>query len=201
MSRIPLILALGAFALLGCKDAKKPHVTPKSPADPAKAVKKTPVKKVAPKEQAPTPKKRVKMVLKRTALTIEVPENATVGAAIIGGADSVTIPGFGTMVVKPRLMTDKTLDKLVPWAKGHGIQKYKKDVLKTGSDKTYTYLYAVTMGGRPYVIYHQMFQQRGKDYKCFANAKSEAAAKLFKSCCDTIGLATEPKAKTKKKGK
>lgn len=202
MRRIQLALVLSVFALTSsCKGGdKKPADTPKAKT-PAKTVTPKPTKPVKKAPATPTPKKRVTKVLTRTALTIEVPEDAKVGNAIIGGADSVAIPGFGTFVVKPRLMMDKPLEKLVPWAKGHQIQKYKKDLIKTGSGKTYTYMYAVTMGGSPYVVYHQMFQKRGKDYMCFANAKSEAAAKLFKASCDTIAVATEPGAKKGKKGK
>lgn len=195
-----LTLVLAASLLGGCKGDKNKPATP-APKEPAAATKVTPAPKVAPKPAPAAPAKLVKKVLTRTALTIEVPENATVGAAIIAGADSVTFPGHGLMVVKPRLMMDKELEKLVPWAKGHQMQKYVKDVLKTGSGKTYTYMYAVTMGGMPMVIYHQMFQQRGKDYMCFANAKTEAAAKAFKAACDTIAIATEPGAKQAKQAK
>lgn len=194
-----LTLFVAATLLGGCKGDKKaaPKATPK---EPAVATKVTPAPKATPEPTPAAPAKLVQKVLTRTALTMQAPEDATVGAAIIGGADSVTFPGHGLMVVKPRLMMDKELEKLLPWAKGHQLQKYVKDVLKTGSGKTYTYMYAVTMGGQPMVIYHQMFQQRGKDYMCFANAKTEAAAKAFKASCDTIAVATEPGAKKAKKG-
>ena len=132
-------------------------------------------------------------------MTVKVPEGTKVEAAIISGAESVVFPTYGMMIVKPRLMMDKPLEKLEPWAKGHQLQKFKKEILKTGSKTTYTYMYAVDMGGRSLVIYHQMFQMNGKDFMCFANAKSEAAAKAFKAACDTIGPAVEPGAKPAKK--
>lgn len=129
----------------------------------------------------------VTMALPKTGLKIKVPKGTKITESILPNADAVKLPGGRhTFVVRKWQHGDKTLDKVVAWAKGHQIQKHQKDVLKEGSGKLYTYIYKVTMGGRPGAVFHQYKDVGGQVIRCYANAKSAAAAQLFHRCCDSL---------------
>jgi len=189
---LSIIIAVAVAA--GCEQKKAGGGA--TAADPAA----DPAAKPAPPRKKPAPATLAARELPRTKLTIQLPAGAKVSEALVAGADQINFPGIqSAMVVKPRLVTDKELEKLVPWAKGHKIQKFGGEVLKQGSGKTYSYMYKATLGAKEQVIYHQMFQVDGKDYVCFANADDEAAAKAFKRSCDTIAGGATPPAKGAKK--
>lgn len=178
---IMTLVAVMAIAL-GCgkkkEEGKTPAKVPDKGADEARK----------PAEPArPAVVEMVQQQLPKTNLKIKVPKAAKISPAIIAGADAIKFPGVrSVMVVKKRLLTDKTLEKLVPWAKGHQIMKYQGDVLKEGNGKTYTYIYKAQLGGMTKAVFTKMFQIGGKDYVCFSNADNVAAAQAMKKSCDTI---------------
>lgn len=129
----------------------------------------------------------VTMALPKTQLKIKVPKGTKISESILPNADAVKLPGNRhTFVVRKWQAGDKTLDKVIPWAKGHQIQKHQGDVVKKGSGKLYTYIYKVTMGGRPGAVFHQYKDVGGQVFRCYANAKSAAAAQLFHRCCNSL---------------
>lgn len=169
------LVVIALFAVSACdkKEEAKPEET-------------KPVETAKPAPAAPA-EKTVEVQLPKTGLKITLPESAKVEEGIIAGSDLIKFKGVRAgMVVKPRLITDKELSKLEPWAKGHQIQKFQNEVMKEGSGKTYTYMYNVDMSGMKQCVYHQMFQVEDKDYMCFSNADSPGAAKAMKQACDTI---------------
>jgi hypothetical protein len=180
---IMALVAVMAVAL-GCgkkkEEEKTPAKVPDKGADEAR-------KPGEPARPTPPPVQLVEKQLPKTKLKIKVPATAKISPAIIAGADAIKFPGVrASMVVKKRLLTDKTLEKLVPWAKGHQIMKYQGDVLKEGKGKTYTYIYKAQLGGMTKAVFTKMFQIGGKDYVCFSNADNVAAAQTMKKSCDTI---------------
>jgi len=129
----------------------------------------------------------VTVALPKTKLKIKVPKGTKVTDSILANADAVKLPGGRhTFVVRKWQHGDKTLDKVTAWAKGHQLQKHQGDVLKEGSGKIYTYIYKVNMGGRPGAVFHQYKDVGGQVFRCYANAKSPASAKLFHRCCDSL---------------
>lgn len=129
----------------------------------------------------------VSIRLPKTGLTISVPTTARVAASIIHGADRVKFREYpAALVVKPRLLVDKTLEKLEKWAKGHRTRKYVGPVLRNGTGKTYSLIYKVEIGERHLAVYQQMFRIGDKYYLCAAKAGSIEAAWAFKRSCDTI---------------
>lgn len=129
----------------------------------------------------------VTVSLPKTKLKIKVPKGTKITDSILANTDAVKLPGGRhTFVVRKWQHGDKTLEKTITWAKGHQLQKHQGDVLKKGAGKIYTYIYKVNMGGRPGAVFHQYRDVGGQVYRCYANAKTAAAAKLFHRCCDSL---------------
>ncbi len=135
----------------------------------------------------PRPMVWVTMSLPKNKLKIKVPKGTKITDSILANADAVKLPGGRhTFVVRKWQGGDKTLAKTIAWAKGHGIQKYKGDVVKKGAGKLYTYIYKVNTGGRPGAVFHQYKDVSGQVFRCYANAKSAASAKLFHRACSSL---------------
>lgn len=129
----------------------------------------------------------VTVALPKTKLKIKVPKGTKISESILPNTDAVKLPGGRhSFVVRKWQHGDKTLDKVIAWAKGHQLQKHQGDVLKKGAGKIYTYIYKVNMGGRPGAVFHQYKDVGGQVFRCYANAKSADAAKLFHRCCNSL---------------
>ncbi len=126
------------------------------------------------------------VTLPKSKLKIKVPKGTKISEGMIPNSDAVKMPGAHTMLIRKWQAGDKPLEKVIGWAKGHQLQKFKGEVVKKGAGKIYTYIYKVDAFGRKGAVYHQYKDVGGQVFRCYANAKTVASAKLLHRCCDSL---------------
>jgi len=186
-STLAALACAGALLLTAC--ASKGSEDKKAKDEPQRAM--TPAAMGAIMAARPAPRPAAveweTMTLAKSKLKIKVPKGTKVSEGLIPGSDAVKLPGGKhTMLIRKWQAGDKPLEKVMGWAKGHQLQKFKGEVVKKGAGKIYTYIYKVNAFGRKGAVYHQYKDVGGKVFRCFANAKSVASAKLLHRCCDSL---------------
>jgi hypothetical protein len=187
ISTLAALACIGALSLAACKGDKDKK--DKAEADKGKTPAAMGAIMAADSMEAPRPAaiEWVTMTLAKSKLKIKVPKGTKVSEGMIPNSDAVKLPGSRiSMLIRKYQAGDKPLEKVIGWAKGHQLQKFKGDVLKKGAGKIYTYIYNVHSFGKNGAVYHQYKDVGGQVFRCYANAKNADSAKLLHRCCDSL---------------